>query len=77
MPRNRFLPPAGPLGVVVICALLVACGEGGAPEKPKATGNHVWRGQTDAYYQAKDVAKGASAQLEAQEAAIERARRGD
>jgi hypothetical protein len=56
---------------------LVACGEGGAPEKPKATGNHVWRGQTDAYYQAKDVAKGASAQLEAQEAAIERARRGD
>jgi hypothetical protein len=58
-------------------ALLAGCGDDRAPEKPKTTGSHVWRGQTDMYFEARDVAKDVNAQLNAQEAALERARRGD
>jgi hypothetical protein len=58
-------------------ALLTGCGDDRAPEKPKTTGSHVWRGQTDMYFEARDVAKDVNAQLNAQEAALERARRGD
>lgn len=58
------------------CALLAGCGDDPAPEKPRAPGSHVWRGQTDMYFEAKDVAKGVNAQIEAKEAAIDRARRG-
>lgn len=58
-------------------ALLAACGDDPAAEKARTTGSHVWRGQTDMYFEARDVAKDVDAQLRAQEAALERARRGD
>jgi hypothetical protein len=63
--------------VLVLSALLAACGDDPAAEKARTTGSHVWRGQTDMYFEARDVAKDVDAQLRAQEAALERARRGD
>ena len=59
------------------CALLAGCGDDPAPEKPRATGSHVWRGQTDMLFEAKEQARDVDAQLRSQEAALERARRGD
>jgi hypothetical protein len=64
-------------------AALVAMGVAGGctddrpPERPKTTGSHVWRGQTDLLFEAKDQARDIDAQAGAKEAAIERARRGD
>ncbi len=58
-------------------AMLAGCSDEPAAEKAKTTSSHVWRGQTDMYLEARDVAKDANAQLNAQGAALERARRGD
>ncbi len=65
------------VGALVVATLLGGCGEDRAPEKPETTGSHVWRSQTDMLFEAKEQAKDVDAQLRAQEAALERARRGD
>jgi hypothetical protein len=65
------------VGGLVVAALLGGCGDDRAAEKPKPTGSHVWRGQTDMLFEAREQAKDVDAQLRAQEAALERARRGD
>lgn len=70
----RWLLPAMPL---VAVAILPACGDDRAPEKPQTTGSHVWRGQTDMLFEAREQAQDVNAQLRAQEATLERARRGD
>jgi hypothetical protein len=62
---------------VVAMAIVPGCGDDRAPEKPKTTGSHVWRGQTDMLFEAREQAQEVNAQLRAQEAALERARRGD
>jgi hypothetical protein len=71
--------PALPMAVIsfVVASLLAGCGDDRAPEKPKPTGSHVWRSQTDMLFEAKEQAKDVNAQLQAQEAALERARRGE
>jgi hypothetical protein len=70
------------VGLVVIATVLVTgvvtgCGD----EKPRAQeerrGGHVWKGMTDTIPTARDVARDANSAQGAQEAAIERARRGD
>ena len=71
--RVRFLVAAA----VAAAVLVGACGDDPAPEKPKTTGSHVWRGQTDMLFEAKEQARDVDAQLRSQEAALERARRGD
>lgn len=73
--KRRVLPAAG--AAVIAAALLAGCGDDRAPERPKTTGSHVWRAQTDMLFEAKDQAQEISTQARAQEAAIERARRGD
>jgi hypothetical protein len=73
---QRFARCVG-VAALVVAMLLGGCGDDRAPEKPKATGSHVWRGQTDMLFEAKEQAKDVDAQLRAQEAALERARRGD
>jgi hypothetical protein len=65
------------VGALVVATLLGGCGDDHAPEKSRTTGNHVWRSQTDMLFEAKEQAKDVDAQLRAQEAALERARRGD
>jgi hypothetical protein len=65
------------VSALVVATLLGGCGDDRAPEKPKTTGSHVWRSQTDMLFEAKEQAKDVDAQLRAQEAALERARRGD
>lgn len=62
---------------LVAVAILPACGDDRAPEKPQTTGSHVWRGQTDMLFEAREQAQDVNAQLRAQEATLERARRGD
>lgn len=62
---------------LAVVVLLVGCGDDRAPEPPKSTGSHVWRGQTDMLFEAQDRAKDVNAQLDAREAALERARRGE
>jgi hypothetical protein len=71
-PRSQL-----PLIAVVAAILSVGCGDDSAPQKPKTTGSHVWRGQTDMLFEAREQAQDVNAQLRAQEAALERARRGD
>ncbi len=61
----------------VLAAVAAACGDDRAPERPKATGSHVWRGQTDMLFEAREQAQEVNAQLRAQEEALERARRGE
>lgn len=63
--------------VALAVGLVGACGEDRAPERPETTGSHVWRGQTDMLFEARQQAQDVNAQLRAQEAALERARRGD
>lgn len=58
-------------------AVLAGCGDDRAAEKPKPAGGHVWRGQTDMYFEARDVAKDVNAQASSREAAVERARKGE
>lgn len=65
------------VGALVVTALLGGCSDDRAAEKPKPTGSHVWRSQTDMLFEAREQAKDVDAQLRAQEAALERARRGD
>ena len=71
--RVRFLAAAA----VAAAVLVGACSDDRAPERPKTTGSHVWRGQTDMLFEAKEQARDVDAQLRSQEAALERARRGD
>ena len=61
----------------MVLALLSGCSDDRTAERPKTTGSHVWRGQTDMLFEAQDRAKDINTQLGVQEAAIERARRGD
>ena len=61
----------------VLAAVVAACGDDRAPETPRATGSHVWRGQTDMLFEAREQAQEVNAQLRAQEEALERARRGE
>jgi len=63
--------------VLALATLLTGCGDDRPPERPKPTGSHVWRGQTDMLFEARDQAKDINAQLGAKEEALERARRGD
>ena len=63
--------------VLALATLLAGCGDDRPPERPKPTGSHVWRGQTDMLFEARDQAKDINAQLGAKEEALERARRGD
>ena len=73
-----FVRLAAPVGTFVVLAVLLAgCSDERAPERPKTTGNHVWRGQTDMLFEAQDRANDINAQLDAREAALERARRGE
>ena len=72
--RRRRIRVAIPF---VVAAVLAGCGDGRLPEKPKPTGSHVWRSQTDMLSEAREQAKDVNAQLRAQEAALERARRGE
>lgn len=65
------------VGALIVAAPLAGCSDDRAAERPKATGSHVWRGQTDMLFEAREQAKEVDAQLRAQEAALERARRGD
>ena len=66
------------LGVVLAVATLQGgCGDDRPPDPPKTTGSHVWRGQTDLLFEARDQAKDINAQLGAKEEALERARRGE
>jgi len=78
---TRFLVPFKPLhaaiATAVVLATLAGCGDDRQDERPKTTGSHVWRGQTDLLFEARDQAKDINAQAGAKEAAIERARRGD
>jgi len=70
--------PLALLGVVLaLVTLQTGCSDDRAPERPKSTGSHVWRGQTDMLFEAQDRAKDINAQLDAKEAALERARRGE
>jgi hypothetical protein len=70
---------AGLVGIAaaVLAGAVVGCGD----EKPRAQeerrGEHVWKGMTDTIPTARDVARDANSAQGAQEAAIERARRGD
>jgi hypothetical protein len=63
--------------VLALAALQAGCSDDRPPERPKTTGNHVWRGQTDMLFEAREQAKDINAQLEAKEEALERARRGE
>jgi hypothetical protein len=65
------------LPVCVAAVFFGGCGDERVPEKPKTTGSHVWRGQTDMLFEAREQAQDVNAQLRAQESALERARRGD
>ena len=71
------LPPALLCTVLALATLQGGCGDDRPPERPKPTGSHVWRGQTDMLFEARDQAKDMNAQLGAKEEALERARRGD
>jgi ABC-type uncharacterized transport system auxiliary subunit len=79
MSRLTTTPPRRLLVALSVVALatLAGCGDDRAPEKAKPTGSHVWRGQTDMLFEAREQAKDVNAQLRVQEAALERARRGD
>jgi hypothetical protein len=61
----------------VVAVVVSGCGDDQPPERPKTTGSHVWRSQTDMLFEAREQAQEVDAQLRAQEAAIERARRGE
>ena len=63
--------------VLALTTLQAGCGDDRPPERPKPTGSHVWRGQTDMLFEARDQAKDINAQLGAKEEALERARRGE
>jgi hypothetical protein len=65
------------IAIAVVAGVVTGCGD----EKPRAQeerrGGHVWKGMTDTIPTARDVARDANSAQGAQEAAIERARRGD
>lgn len=73
--RYRVVRTAG--AAILAGLLLGACGDDRAPEKPEATGSHVWRGQTDLYFEAREQARDVDASLRAKESALDRARRGE
>lgn len=58
--------------------LLTGCGDDKPPaQQEERRGGHVWKGMTDTIPTARDVARDANSAQSAQEAAVERARRGD
>jgi hypothetical protein len=56
---------------------LSGCGDEEPRAQEERRGGHVWKGMTDTIPTARDVARDANSAQGAQEAAIERARRGD
>ena len=56
---------------------LTGCGDDEPRAQEERRGGHVWKGTTDTIPTARDVARDVNSAQGAQEAAIERARRGD
>jgi hypothetical protein len=56
---------------------LTGCGDDKPPARQEGRGGHVWKGMTDTIPTARDAARDVNSAQGAQEAAIERARRGD
>lgn len=75
--RGRCRVAGAAIAVAFASVLTGGCGDDRPAEQPKTTGSHVWRGQTDMLFEAREQAQDINAQLRQQEAALERARRGE
>lgn len=65
------------IAIAVVAGVVTGCGDETPRAQEERRGGHVWKGMTDTIPTARDVARDVNSAQGAQEAAIERARRGD